>query len=87
MKMEENIKKKMQEKIKNKAVYIGLNSTVRAAKNGELEFIVYAVNSEEKIKDKLSGCGVQLYEYNGDNEALSIACGKSFNISVLGVKK
>lgn len=87
MKMEEKIRKKMQEKIKNKAVYIGLNSVVRATKNGEIEFVIYASNVSDSIKNKLSEAGVQLYEYDGDNEALSIACGKSFNISVLGIKK
>lgn len=54
MKMEEKIRKKMQEKIKNKAVYIGLNSVVRATKNGEIEFVIYASNVSDSIKNKLS---------------------------------
>ncbi len=87
MKMEEKIRKKMQEKIKSKAVCIGLNSAIRAAKSGEVEFIIYAANVSGSIKNKLSESGVELFEYDGDNEALSIACGKSFNISVLGIKK
>ncbi len=87
MKMEEEIRKKIQEKIKNKAVFIGLNSTLRGIENGEVELVVYASNVSESIKNELSESKVKLYAYDGDNEALSIACGKSFNISVLGLKK
>jgi ribosomal protein L30E len=85
--MEEKIKKKLVEKIKSKHVLIGYNSTVRASKNGELEFVVYASNINPGIRSKLENIDVPKYEYDGDSEALSIACGKSFNIAVLGVKK
>jgi ribosomal protein L30E len=85
--MEQKIKQKMQEKIKNKAVFTGTNSVVRAAKKGELEFIVYSSNFTGDKLGEISKLGVPIYEYDGDSESLSIACSKSFNVSVIGIKK
>ncbi|MCL5101043.1 MAG: ribosomal L7Ae/L30e/S12e/Gadd45 family protein [Candidatus Parvarchaeota archaeon] len=85
--MEQKIKQKLQEKIKNKAISIGLNSTVRDAKKGELDSVVYASNLSEDMLNTISKLGVPIYSYEGDSEALSIACSKSFNISILGLKK
>lgn len=85
--MEQQIKQTMKERIKNKAISVGMNATLRAAKKDELEFIVYASNLSEEMLKELSDLRIDLYKYDGDSEALSIACSKSFNISVLGVKK
>ena len=85
--MDQKIKKKMQEKLKSSKAFIGLNSTVRAAGTGELDFIVYASNVSEEMLVEISKLGVEKYEYDGDSEALSIACGKSFNVTVLGLQK
>ncbi len=79
--------KKVQEKIKSNKVFIGLNSTLRANKNGELAFAVYAKNASEDIVNKLDSFGVERYIYDGDSDALSIACGKSYGVTVLGIKK
>ncbi len=85
--MEKEIAKKIQEKIKSNKVFIGLNSTLRAYKNGEVSFIVYASNASDKILEKLNEVEAEKYKYDGDSDALSIACGKSFGITVLGIKK
>ncbi len=85
--MEAKIKEKLKEKIKSKAISIGINSTIRAAKKDELDFIVYSSNTSEDMLKAISDLKIKTFEYEGDSEALSIACGKSFNISVLGIKK
>ena len=85
--MEKDIAKKMQEKIKSNKVFVGLNSTLRAYKNGELAFIVYASNASEEIINKLDSVDTEKYVYTGDSDALSIACGKSYGVTVLGIKK
>lgn len=85
--MEKEIAKKMQEKIKSDAVFVGLNSTLRAYKDGKLSFIVYASNASTDILDRLNGLDVEKHGYEGDSDALSIACGKSFSVTVLGIKK
>ncbi len=85
--MEKEIMKKVQEKIKSNKVFIGLNSTLRAYKNGELDFIVYATNASEDIINKLDSLDIEKYIYSGDSDALSIACGKSYVVTVLGIKK
>ncbi len=85
--MDQKIKKTMQEKIKSNKVFIGLNSTVRAAGTGKLDFVVYASNISEDMLDEISKLGTERFEYDGDSEALSIACGKSFNVTVLGMQK
>ncbi len=77
----------MQEKIKSDSVLLGMNSTLRAAKKEELDMIVYASNLSEDMSNELSKLKVPTYKYDGDSEALAIACGKSFNVSVLGIKK
>ncbi len=85
--MEKETLKKVQEKIKSNKVFIGLNSTLRAYKNGELAFVVYAKNASEDIINKLDSLDVEKHIYEGDSDALSIACGKSYGITVLGIKK
>ena len=81
------MEQKIKEKIKNNAVFVGKNSVIRAAKKKELEFIVYASNASSDMVKEISNLGVEVYKYEGDSEALSIACSKSFNISVIGAKK
>ncbi|MCL4399259.1 hypothetical protein M1293_02000 [Candidatus Parvarchaeota archaeon] len=85
--MEEKIAKKMAEKINNKEVFIGMNSTVRAYKNGQLDFIVYSKNISENMLSRLEKLGAPLHKYDGDSESMSIACGKKFNVAVIGIKK
>jgi ribosomal protein L30E len=85
--MEKEIAKKIQEKIKSNKVFIGLNSTLRAYKDGDVSFIVYASNASDEILEKLNSLDTEKYKYDGDSDALSIACGKSFGITVLGIKK
>ncbi|EEZ92742.1 MAG: ribosomal protein L7Ae/L30e/S12e/Gadd45 [Candidatus Parvarchaeum acidiphilum ARMAN-4] len=85
--MEKEIAKKIQEKIKSNKVFIGLNSTLRAYKEGDISFIVYASNASDVILEKLNSLDTEKYKYDGDSDALSIACGKSFGITVLGIKK
>ena len=85
--MEKEIAKKIQEKIKSNKVFIGLNSTLRAYKDGDVSFIVYASNASDEILEKFNSLDTEKYKYDGDSDALSIACGKSFGITVLGIKK
>lgn len=85
--MEKEIEKTMRKKIASKEVSIGMNSTVRAFKNKQLDFIVYAKNISEEMISVLNKLDINKYVYDGDSESLSIACAKSFNICVLGVKK
>ncbi len=85
--MEKKLKQMIQEKIKGNKVYIGLNSTLRASKSGQVSAIVFASNASEDLINTLNTLDIPKYEYEGDSEALSIALGKSFNIVVLGLKK
>lgn len=85
--MEKEIAKKMQEKIKSNKVFIGLNSTLRAYANNELSFVVYAENASEEMLTQINSLNVEKYKYEGDSDALSIACGKSFGVTILGIKK
>ncbi len=85
--MEKNTLKKIQEKIKSKEVFIGLNSTMRAFRDGKLSMVVYASNVSEDMLKVVNSMDIEKVDYPGDSEALSIACGKSFNITVLGIKK
>ncbi|MDP8012788.1 MAG: ribosomal L7Ae/L30e/S12e/Gadd45 family protein, partial [Nanoarchaeota archaeon] len=81
------LRKTIQEKIKQNKVIIGKKETIKAAKEGTIEFIVYADNADEKTVKALDSLEVKKYKYEGDSEALSILCGKPFNVLVLGVEK
>ncbi len=85
--MEKEVIKEIQEKIKSNKVFIGLNSTLRAYKDNKLSFVVYASNASEDILNKLNSLEVEKHQYYGDSDALSIACGKSFRVTVLGIEK
>lgn len=85
--MEEKAKERLTEKIKKNEVVIGLNETVKAAKAGKIDTVVYANNLTDEITRKLSALPVDKVEYEKDSEALSILCGKSFKVAVVGFKK
>ncbi len=85
--MEEKLKEKLTEKIKKNEVVIGFKRTVKAAKEGKIDTIVYANNLTDEIANKIKALPVDKVEYEKDSEALSILCGKSFKVAVIGFKK
>ncbi len=84
---EQEIKQLIQTKLRKNEVIIGKKESIKAAKEGLLDLIVYAKNTDEKTVNELKLLGIRLEEYIGDSEALSILCGKPFNILVLGIKR
>ncbi|MEM3190978.1 MAG: ribosomal L7Ae/L30e/S12e/Gadd45 family protein [Candidatus Parvarchaeota archaeon] len=81
------MKENLREKIKKNEIVIGLRETIKAAKAGKIDTIVYASNLTDEIINKFKALPVDKVEYEKDNEALSIFCGKSFKVAVLGFKK
>lgn len=84
---EQELKQLIQTKLKNNEVIIGKKESIKAAKEGLVNLIVYAQNIDEKALSELKSLGVSLEQFSGDSEALSILCGKPFNILVLGIKR
>lgn len=85
--MEEKMKENLKEKIKKNEVIVGLRETIKAAKTGKIDTIVYANNITDGIMDEFKALPVEKIAYEQDNEALSILCGKSFKVAVLGFKR
>lgn len=78
----EEIKKALKE---NKVI-IGYRQTVKYAKKNGLSKIIYAKNAPKELVDSLLSLGgVEIVRFEGDSESLAIACGKPFNIAVLGI--
>ncbi|MBU5575105.1 MAG: ribosomal L7Ae/L30e/S12e/Gadd45 family protein [Candidatus Aenigmatarchaeota archaeon] len=87
MSLEEKIKKALE----TKTLVIGSRSVLKGIKNGKIEYVIYAKNCPDKIKNdlirnaKLSN--IQVEEFQGTGKQLGIFVAKPFAIAVLGIKK
>lgn len=76
---------------KKEKVTIGLDSTLKALKAGELGFVFAARNAAPGAIDDLTRYAelsdVQFSSLNVDSEDLGIAVKKQFTVSVVGLKK
>jgi large subunit ribosomal protein L30e len=69
-----------------KAVF-GINETLKLIKKKQIEGVFIASNCPEEIEAKLNELKVEVKESEKTNLELGVLCKKSFNISVVGVKK
>jgi len=75
--------------VKSGKYTLGLNSTLKALRDGESKLVIIASNcpplrkSEIEYYAMLAKVGV--HHYGGSNKDLGTACGKHFDVSVLSV--
>jgi large subunit ribosomal protein L30e len=70
----------------DKAVF-GINETLKLIKKKQIEGVFIASNCPEEIEAKLNESKAKIQESEQTNLELGVLCKKSFNISVIGVKK
>ena len=77
--------------IKSGKLLIGCNSVFKGIKKGGLESLIYASNLPEARKSDLGSqakvAGIETREFGGDSANLGEACGKPFNILIVGIRK
>ncbi len=85
------VENEIKEATKEKRLLIGSNSVLRSLKRGELQTVICASNLPAARKKELdshaSASGIDVREFGGDSAKLGEACGKPFNILLIGVKK
>jgi ribosomal protein L30E len=69
-----------------KAVF-GINETLKLIKKKQIEGVFIASNCPEEIEAKLNELKVEVKESEKTNLELGVLCKKSFNVSVVGVRK
>ena len=70
---------------------IGSNSVFRELKKGGLEALICASNlpeaSRKGIDSQAPVSGIEVREFGGDSSKLGEACGKPFNVLLIGIRK
>ncbi len=83
----EQIISELKAALSQKKLTIGVRSTIRAKKQGRLIKAIVAKNAPAELLNKLKDAQIDIEQYPGDSESLAIACGKPFNIAVVGLLK
>ncbi|MBI2676282.1 MAG: ribosomal L7Ae/L30e/S12e/Gadd45 family protein [Candidatus Aenigmarchaeota archaeon] len=81
----------IKEAIKAEKLMIGKNRTFKAFANGSLKSVICASNCPLTIFKDLNNCAsissVAVARFSGDSLRLGEACGKPFNIAIVGIGK
>ena len=76
---------------KEGSLLIGSNTVFKSLKKGRIKSVIAAKNLPESRKAELdqhaSVSGISVESYEGDSSKLGEACGKPFNVLVVGIKK
>jgi len=79
------------EAVKNDKLLIGSNMVFRNVKKGRLQSLIFASNlpeaSRKELDNQASISGIERRDFEGDSAKLGEACGKPFNILLIGIKK
>jgi len=79
--MEKTNEVEIKKMLKEREVLYGYRQVKKALKDGKTETII--ISNDNRSKNEFKDC----LEFDSDSKKLGIACGKSFNISVLAVLK
>ena len=81
----------IKEAMKEKKLLIGSNSVIRAMKKGGLQVVICASNLPAERKKELekhaSALDIVIKDFGNNSANLGEACGKPFNILLIGIKK
>ena len=85
------LEKEINEAMKAKKLVIGSNSVIRGVKTGSVKTIVHASNFPESVMGSLTYykkiSSISIEKFDGNSKQLGEACGKPFNVLMVGVKK
>ncbi len=73
-------------KLPEREFQIGIKEIVKGVKAKQIDFVVLADNTPEKIAEKVKNSGVKHDIFDGDGAALGTAIGKPFAITAVGFK-
>jgi large subunit ribosomal protein L30e len=81
----------IKEAIKEKKIIIGSRTVMKGVKRGHVTSLIYASNCPEGMMKDLAYYSksnfVAIKEFGGSSLQLGEACGKPFNVLVVGIKK
>ena len=76
---------------KSGKLVIGTREVLRGLKSSKISSIFYSSNCPKDFLDDLNNYGslaeVKIEKFEGNSANLGEACGKPFNVSVVGIKK
>lgn len=78
--------KELIEAIRKRSRAVGARATLRMAKVGKVKAAIVASNCPLQMKKKLRDSSVELVKFRGSSRELGVACGKPFNVVVLGLE-
>lgn len=81
----------IKEAMKGNRLLIGSNCVLRDIKKGNIQSLILSTNlpaaRKKELNSQASVAGIEVKEYEGDSAKLGEACGKPFNILLIGIKK
>jgi ribosomal protein L30E len=81
----------IKEAMKSGKLLIGSNCVLKDLKKGGLEALIFASNlpeaSRKGIDSQATVSGIEVREFGADSAKLGEACGKPFNVLLIGIKK
>jgi large subunit ribosomal protein L30e len=86
-----NANQEIKEAIKEKRIVIGSRTVMKGVKRGHITSLIYASNCPEGMMKDIAYYSqnnfVAIKEFNGSSLQLGEACGKPFNVLMVGIKK
>ncbi|MBL7206566.1 MAG: ribosomal L7Ae/L30e/S12e/Gadd45 family protein [Candidatus Aenigmarchaeota archaeon] len=86
-----DIQKKINDAKKEKTLLIGTRTVKKNIKNGKVGSIIYASNCPENLEMELAHYSkiskIEIEKSKSDSKKLGEACGKPFNVLVIGIGK
>jgi large subunit ribosomal protein L30e len=81
----------IKEAMKGGKLLIGSNIVQKNLKKGAIRSLILASNFPDRNRkdmgDQASVSGTEMKEFNGDSAQLGEACGKPFNVLIIGITK
>lgn len=88
---ETGIGNEIKEAMKGNKLLIGCNSVFKGVKKGGIGSLICASNLPRSRKNDISSqasiAGIEIKDFSGDSAELGEACGKPFNILIVGIRK
>lgn len=85
------VNQEIKEALKEKKIVIGGRTVMKGVKRGHITSLIYASNCPESMMKDLQyysqNSFVAIKEFGGNSLQLGEACGKPFNVLVVGIKK
>ncbi|MCS7093878.1 MAG: ribosomal L7Ae/L30e/S12e/Gadd45 family protein [Candidatus Aenigmarchaeota archaeon] len=81
-----NVKEKIKEALKENKAILGYREVLKFIRNNNVELVVLAKNTPEKIKNIILHSNVAVEIFDGSSKEMGTLCGKPYPVAVIAIK-